>query len=237
MIKKMTRRGNTQEAINNKKTHPEISLLKTFHAYCGKNKQKILFNDGMCVENAQQQRLSIRLFNKDNKSGMTPNLMGFTLIELLVVVLIIGILAAVALPQYQKAVTKARVTQWIVLTDAFKKGVEAYILEHGYPTQGWWTFTEEATEGGTTAHLDIDLPDIEYDYSASADYNGPETSYSIYSDSFPGVYGLRYEKLQSTGKWEGSCVGTNTLGVRFCKILRDQYGYSCADETRAAPCD
>ncbi len=72
---------------------------------------------------------------------------GFTLIELLVVVLIIGILSAIALPQYQTAVERSRAAEALTQMAAIADAMERYHAQHDA-----WPGTNEFNK------LDVDIP-------------------------------------------------------------------------------
>ena len=104
----------------------------------------------------------------------------FTLIELLVVVLIIGILAAVAVPKYQLAVDKARYTQAMTLFKQMNKAEEMYRTANG-------KYTIHLDE------LDIDLPTpTSINHTGSGDYYSYPWGYCYTHDT---GYGACYVKV------------------------------------------
>ena len=61
---------------------------------------------------------------------------GFTLIELMIVIAIIGILAAIAIPQYQNYVGRANVAAGVQTLSSNKTGLENYVMENGFFPDG-----------------------------------------------------------------------------------------------------
>ena len=165
-----------------------------------------------------------------NKKGFTNK--GFTLVEILVVVLIIGILAAIAVPQYQKAVVKAKVAAIKPIITGIKQAEEVYYMANGQYTINLSLLDIdlpcEATDDKSlficndvfvydvisgSSSLSTNRIDVYYCPNKTKPWQNCTTTYKDF------IYRQYLDRSLHPGQIE--CYPYTEEGIKFCNILKD----------------
>ena len=161
------------------------------------------------------------------------NKKAFTLIELLVVVLIIGILAAIALPKYELAVEKSRLAEALTMASSLQKAIDVYVLENGYPSSGTLSFLGDDANGNGSLVIDLSNLDCSAQNGfacASKNFTYRATCISngwcfVDTTSLRFSYNLSFAKLDISDAWRGNeCdySSDDPIGEKICKQLNTQ---------------
>ncbi len=150
-------------------------------------------------------------------SGSSRSMKGFTLIELLVVILIIGILSAVALSQYQKAIDKARFHSLMAITNSIAQAQEVYYLANGY-----YATSLEQLDMRLTNPRDEIRCSIGRVYS-NCRYKNNEYEYGVrvqHTDTFPGQRTCGVKKGDEYKRFDQLCsqLGRKINSSASCSI-------------------
>ncbi len=92
---------------------------------------------------------------------------GFTLVELMIVVIIVGILAAVAIPMYQGATERAKASEAVAALGTIRGALRVYYAEHGTYVNANFTDGAVVTNGNV---LDVSVNDLLGRYFSGACY-------------------------------------------------------------------
>ncbi|MEM8783529.1 MAG: prepilin-type N-terminal cleavage/methylation domain-containing protein [Planctomycetota bacterium] len=91
---------------------------------------------------------------------------GFTLVEILIVVVILGILAAIVIPQFTQASESARASSLKTQLQSIRSQLELYQVQHlgSYPdlATDWTQMTELTDKAGDTEDMGADADDLEF---------------------------------------------------------------------------